>query len=223
LRFNWVDVSRISGNNPPNNTQSIGLDLAWDTRNDLINPVHGFYNLLKFDVAGLTGKRSEEFFKVVTDHRVHWKTGRLKWASALELGWGIPYGKTDSLPVQERFFGGGSQSVRGYKEGALRQIADTNRSGNISVIAHVAEVKVPLFWWVEAAAFVDAGYIWIRDNADPDVFNFKTLFSDLRWTVGPGIRINTPVAVLRFDTGFKLKKSKHENLAVIHLDIGNAF
>jgi outer membrane protein insertion porin family len=167
--------------------------------------------------------RSEEFFKVVTDHRVHWKTGSLKWASALELGWGIPYGKTDSLPVQERFFGGGSQSVRGYKEGALRQIADTNRSGNISVIAHVAEVKIPLFWWVEAAAFVDAGYIWIRDDDHPDVFNFNTFFRDLKWTAGPGIRINTPVAVLRLDVGFKLNKMRRENLAVIHLDIGNAF
>ncbi len=223
LRFKWVDVSRVSGNNAPNNTQSVGFDLAWDTRNDLINPVRGFYNLLKFEVAGLIGNRSEEFVKVTTDHRVHWETGKLKWASALELGWGIPYGKTDSLPVQERFFGGGSQSVRGYKEGALRKIADTNQSGNISVVAHVAEVKIPLFWWVEAALFVDAGYVWITDNDHPDVLNFNTFFKDLRWTAGPGIRINTPVAVLRFDTGFKLQKTKHENLVVIHLDIGNAF
>jgi outer membrane protein assembly factor BamA len=226
LRFKWEDISHfrnnINPNNTQNNTQSIGFDLAWDTRNDLINPIRGFYNLIKFEVAGLTGNRSEEFIKVITDHRVHWKTGKLKWASALELGWGIPYGKTDSLPGQERFYGGGSQSVRGYKEGALRHNSG-NLSGNISVVAHVAEVKVPLFWWIDAAAFVDAGWVWITDKDPPDVLNFNTFFRDLRWSAGPGIRINTPIVVLRFDTGFKLQKSRHENLAVIHLDIGNAF
>jgi outer membrane protein insertion porin family len=223
LRFKWEDISNFSNNINPNNTQSIGLDLAWDTRNDLLNPVRGFYNLIQFEVAGLTGDRSEEFVKVITDHRVYWETGKFKWASALELGWGIPYGKTDSLPMQERFYSGGSQSIRGYKEDALRRSDGKNLSGNISVVAHVAEVKIPLFWWVEAVAFVDAGYVWIRDNPHPDVFNFQTFFKDLKWTAGPGIRVNTPVAVLRFDTGFKLQKSKHENLAVIHLDIGNAF
>jgi outer membrane protein insertion porin family len=227
LRFKWEDISHfrnnINPNSTQNNTQSIGFDLAWDTRNDLLNPVRGFYNLIKFDVAGLTGNRSEEFVKVITDHRVHWKTGKLKWASALELGWGIPYGKTDSLPGQEQFFGGGSQSVRGFNEGALRRKDGHNLSGNISVVAHVAEVKVPLIWWIEGALFLDAGNVWITDNNQRDNLNFSTFFRDLRWSAGPGIRINTPIVVLRFDTGFKLQKTKRENLAVIHLDIGNAF
>ncbi|HEX2956746.1 MAG TPA: BamA/TamA family outer membrane protein [Chitinispirillaceae bacterium] len=225
LRFKWEDVSRISDSTKPkNNIQSVGLDLAWDTRNDLLNPVKGFYNLMKFEVAGLTGNRSEEFVKVTTDHRVYWKTGKLKWASALELGWGIPYGKTSVIPTQERFYGGGSQSVRGYREDAIRKYSDlTNASGNISLVAHVAEVKMPLFWWVEAAMFLDGGYIWIRDTDTPDKLNFQSVIRDLRWSAGPGIRINTPIAVLRLDAGFKLQKSRHENLVVIHFDIGNAF
>ncbi|MBN1604498.1 MAG: BamA/TamA family outer membrane protein [Chitinispirillaceae bacterium] len=220
LRFRWEDFLK---NVNANATQSIGLDLAWDTRNDLINPVRGFYNEFQFQVAGLSDKRSREFFKITTDHRVYWKTGKVRWASSLQLGWGEPYGKTDSLPLQERFYGGGSQSIRGFPESGLRHAAGDNLSGNVSVIAHLLEVKIPLFWWVEGALFADAGYIWIRDNEHPDPFSPETVIRDIRWSAGPGIRINTPVAVLRCDVGLKLNKKRREQLAVVHIDIGNSF
>jgi outer membrane protein insertion porin family len=220
LRFKWEDLSK---NVNANTTQSIGLDLAWDTRSDLINPVRGFYNQVQFQIAGLTDKRSKEFYKITTDHRLYWKTGKFRWASALQLGWGEPYGKTDSLPLQERFWGGGSQSIRGFPEDGLRHADGKNLSGNISVIAHLAEVKLPLFWWVEAAMFADAGYIWIRDSDHPDPVSLSAIIHDIRWSAGPGIRINTPIAVLRCDVGFKLDKKRREQLAVIHIDIGNSF
>lgn len=220
LRFRWEDLLK---NVNANATQSIGLDLAWDTRNDLINPVRGFYNEFKFQVAGLSDKRSREFFKIATDHRVFWKTGKVRWASSLQMGWGVPYGKTDSLPLQERFYGGGPQSIRGFPQNGLRHAAGDNLSGNVSVIAHLLEVKIPLFWWVEGALFADAGYIWIRDNDHPDPFSPETIIRDLRWSAGPGIRINTPVAVLRCDVGFKLDKKRREQMAVVHVDIGNSF
>jgi outer membrane protein assembly factor BamA len=223
LRLKWEDNSNLSDTTESNNIQSIELDLAWDTRNDLINPVRGFYNQIQIQAAGLTGDRSEEFVKVTTDHRVYWKTRNLKWASALQLSWGIPYGKTNSLPLQERFWGGGSQSVRGFDEGALRRFEGENIGGNVSVIAHLVEAKLPLFWWIEGALFADAGYIWITDNEQPDPINFQAIIKDLRWTAGPGIRINTPIAVLRCDVGFKLDKRKGEYPVAVHFDIGNSF
>ncbi len=220
LRFRWEDLLK---NVNANATQSVGLDLAWDTRNDLINPVRGFYNAFQFQVAGLTDKRSREFFKVTSDHRVFWKTENVRWASSLQLGWGVPYGKTDSLPLQDRFYGGGSQSIRGFPQNGLRHAEGENLSGNISIIAHLLEIKIPLFWWLEGAVFADAGYIWIRDNGNPDPFSLETAIRDIRWSAGPGIRINTPIAVLRCDVGFKLDKKRREQLAVVHVDIGNSF
>jgi outer membrane protein insertion porin family len=223
LRLKWEDNSNLSDTTESNNIQSIELDLAWDTRNDLINPVRGFYNQIQIQAAGLTGDRSEEFVKVTTDHRVYWKTRNLKWASALQLSWGIPYGKTNSLPLQARFWGGGSQSVRGFDEGALRRFEGENIGGNVSVIAHLVEAKLPLFWWIEGALFADAGYIWITDNEQPDPITFQAIIKDLRWTAGPGIRINTPIAVLRCDVGFKMDKRKNEYPVTFHFDIGNSF
>ena len=212
----WEDVLKQN----EKNTQSVGLGLTYDTRDDLISPQKGVYNLFQAEAAGLTGNNSNQFVKITNDSRLYWKIGKLRFGSGLKLGWVHPYGATDTVPTQERFFGGGPRSVRGFREGHLVEEAPgKSKSGNILLTANIVDFRFPLIWWFNGALFMDAGYVW-DDIAGESA---SALFRDLRWTAGPGIRLNTPIAVIRFDVGFKLDRLKGESLYELHLDVGQPF
>jgi outer membrane protein assembly factor BamA len=91
----------------------------------------------------------------------------------------------------------------------------------VLVTANLIDFRFPLFWWFNGALFADAGYVW----QDPeDIRDFAQVIRDVRWTAGPGLRINTPIAVIRFDVGFKLDWVRgSEDLWAFHFDIGQPF
>jgi outer membrane translocation and assembly module TamA len=86
-----------------------------------------------------------------------------------------------------------------------------------------SEVRVPVWGNLSLVLFGDAGNVW-----DPD---WTVDLGDLRYTVGPGIRYNTPIGPIRFDVGYQLNPI--EGLLVegrpearrfrLHFSIGQAF
>lgn len=216
--LNWEAVEIL----PEENTQSVGLDLIYDTRNDLIDPVRGGLNLFQLEIAGLTGFRSSQFLKVINDSRIFWNIRNLRFASGLKLGYARPFGATETVPTQERFFAGGPRSVRGFQEGHIRENPDgSSKSGTLQLIANIIDFRFPLFWWFQGALFLDAGYVWDED----EVLNtpFSELMGQVRWGTGLGLRLNTPIAVIRLDVGFKINRQPEERPYELHLDIGQAF
>jgi outer membrane protein insertion porin family len=87
-----------------------------------------------------------------------------------------------------------------------------------------AELRIPLTSSVQTALFLDAGNLWTQpDQIQP----FR-----LRYAVGSGLRISTPIGPLVFDYGFNLhsildelranpeKKRTWEDLGAFHFSIG---
>ncbi len=209
---------------PTNPTQSIGLSISHDKRNDLFNPTNGTLLLLQNQLAGLFDRSSNQFLKIEFDARLYNSyRSRLFFSSALRGGWVHPYGRSleSGVPVQEKFVSGGARSVRGFKENHLAvQSSGDPFTGNFYLVANVMDFRFPLFGWFEGALFLDAGYVW-RDLDEMDGIN--GLIDDLRWSAGPGLRINTPLMVVRTDVGFKLDKRDGERRWEIHLDLGQPF
>ena len=218
----WISSENLPREYPDKNTQSFGFDLTYDTRNDLLNPSTGIYNLCKAALAGITGMNSNQFTKLTNDTRFYWQSGRLRFASGLKLGWVRPYGKSAAVPLQDRFFAGGSRSVRGFKDNFLLTTMDSTmhaQSGTILATANLLEMRFPLFWWINGALFADAGILRNSgDSKSPD-----SIINEIRWTAGPGLRVDTPLAILRFDFGFKLNRRAGESLTQWHLDVGQSF
>lgn len=221
----WINTDNLPGEFPRNNTQSFGVDFTFDTRNDLLNPATGVYSLIKGEVAGLAGINSNQFVKFTADNRLYWKMGPFSCGSALKLGWANPYGKSTQVPIQDQFFAGGSRSVRGFKENFLSTYFDTTdsawhaKSGRAMLTANLLEVRFPILWWINGAVFADAGIL--HDNFL--AVTMPTLLKEISWTAGPGLRVNTPLAIIRFDLGFKLNKKPEESLTQWHLDVGQSF
>ena len=130
------------------------------------------------------------------------------------LGIAFPYGNSDILPYEKRYFSGGANSVRGWSvrelgpgsfRGSDGLIDFINQTGDIKLDLNV-EYRSHLFWKLDGAAFIDAGNIWtIRDYKDQPggQFRFSDFWRDIAVSYGLGLRLNFNYFILRFDGGMK--------------------
>jgi len=230
-------------------TRRVGLSVERDTRVDPFDPKGGSDLIGNMAVAGgvLSGSaRFTKFSGSVTTYRPI----RHRYTLALRFqgGYVNPFGhygarsdtlhELDLIPLEDRFETGGASSVRGYFENEIgyRRVTPDSaalRGGEVLLLASV-EARFPLFWILRGAVFMDAGNVWER----PQDITLQRLFtvvgpgagySDMRYSVGGGIRIGTPVGPIRFDYGWKLRRSKPEERdlsatrGTFHFSLGQAF
>lgn len=130
------------------------------------------------------------------------------------LGLAIPYGNSNILPYEKRYFSGGANSVRGWSvrelgpgtyKGKDGRIDFINQTGNFKLDLSL-EYRTYLFWKFYGAAFIDAGNIWnTRNYLDQPGGKFEPLkfYRQIAVAYGLGIRINLDYFILRFDGGMK--------------------
>jgi outer membrane protein assembly factor BamA len=94
----------------------------------------------------------------------------------------------------DRFQAGGATTVRGYAEnslGARDTFGDVLGGDQLLILNQ--ELRFPIYRWLRGVAFVDAG------NAFSELEPFA--FRDLAVGYGAGLRLNSPIGVLRLDFG----------------------
>jgi outer membrane protein assembly complex protein YaeT len=128
------------------------------------------------------------------------------------------------LPVSQRFFAGGSTTVRGFQQDRLGvpEIINVNglSLGGNGVVILNAELRrtVSKLFGHELAVvgFLDGGNVFAR-ALDIDL-------GRIRRTAGFGARWNSPLGPVRLDLGFKLnRETSTERAWEYHLSIGEAF
>ena len=135
---------------------------------------------------------------------------------ALHFGLGIayPYGNSNILPYEKRYFSGGANSVRGWSVRSLGPGSFRGTDGNIDFINQTGDIKLDmnvelrmrLFWKFDGAVFIDAGNIWsLRDYKEQPggQFRWDTCWEQIAVAYGMGIRLNLNYFLLRFDAGMK--------------------
>ncbi len=196
------------------NVISLGLSNAIDYRNNPAIPTQGFIfsSVLDValpgvgDVAYLKGTARYSFFLPVTD-RSH-------------LAFGIRVGGITSiegeLPINEKLFNGGSESVRSFQE---LQLGPKDKNGYpIGGEAHSifnVEYTFPIAGDLKGAVFLDAG------NVTPKAADFGS--DDMRYGVGAGLRYNLPVGAIRLDYGVNPDPRADEDFGAFHFAIGVVF
>jgi translocation and assembly module TamA len=224
-RFRYENVLSLSASSPEDlpatipakDTRSIGLAMTYDRRSGITVPTRGYHGMVSTELAGIFGASSNQFVKVLIGGGGYFDIRKtVVVGSGLRAGWVGPYGAAQGVPPQEKFFAGGPRSVRGYGYHQLViDDAGNPRGGTVLVTAHVVEVRFPLPWWLYGAVFFDAGYVW----SDFDAVAFK----DLRYGAGPGLRVDTPIGLIRLDLGIKLRRREDESRVEFYLDVGEAF
>jgi outer membrane protein assembly factor BamA len=137
---------------------------------------------------------------------------RNNWVYRIYAGVGYPIGRSDVLPFEKMYYGGGPSGVRGWKTGELGPGSDNcdtvsyaSKLGDIKLEGNV-EYRFKLFWKLEGAWFVDAGNVWLINETRPGTgFRFNRFYKEIAVGTGLGARFDFSFLIIRLDMGFKLR------------------
>jgi outer membrane protein insertion porin family len=219
-------------------TSAVTPGITYDSRDHFFAPTEGTKSAFSVKTAGLGG--DSRFIK--TDLSARWHYPLLKdprWggnyvlALGGQLGYGIGFaGQRETndmtLPLFERYFLGGINSVRGFQDRSLGPrektcftnsdtgVVDCSKSdvigGDTAAVANV-ELLFPIVeqYGLRGVAFFDMG------NAFTNGINF----GDMRRSVGAGVRWMSPFGPLRVELGFPLNKKPDDETSVLGFSIGS--
>lgn len=189
-----------------NNLSLVGLTLTRDTRDNVFNPTKGLYLSGGLDVAGGPFAGDKDFYRLTgkASYNIPLKYQRAVLEFRLRTGIMNDYGDSASVPIYERFFAGGSRTIRGYDERKVGPLdtAVNDPVGGESMIVGNVELTVPVLDFMKVAAFYDTGNVW-PEMKDIGSGGFKS-------GVGMGLRFKTPIGPINLDYGYPLNDEPGE-------------
>jgi outer membrane protein assembly factor BamA len=197
---------------------SVALAGSYDSRDSLFLPTRGHSVKLSFELGDEAIGSELDFSRVKLTHASFFDL-RPGTVVGLSYRTGViaPLEDTDTIPIQERFFNGGENTVRSFREKELGPVDSAGEplGGEVfNVIS--AELRQRLRGNFEAAAFYDTG------NVDPDADDFLR-FRDFRHGLGLGLRYLLPIGPLRLDAAWNPDRRADEEEWVAHFSVGASF
>ena len=213
---------RLSRTTQLGETQTFGLlsipgELAWDRRNDLLDPTRGWQILLKAEPFADTLDMNVSFFKIyggVSAYAPLMSDDRLVLAARGGLG-SIVGEANRNIPADQRFYAGGGGSIRGYAYQSIGPEENGVVIGGRSIIESSLELRMRMRNNFGLTAFLDGGQVFTDSS-----LQFKNEFS---WGAGLGFRYYTDFAPIRLDVAFPLNKRDRDDIFQIYVSIGQAF
>lgn len=170
-----------------------------------------------------------QYAKIENDLRFYHKFNeKTSFASRFIAGAAIPYGNSEHIPFSRQFFVGGSNSIRAFRARTLGpgsydpRTPETDRAlfdqaGDVKLELN-AEYRANLYKFLNVAAFVDAGNIWlINDDIDDKGVNTrpggkfsKDFLTEIAVGAGVGLRLDFSILVLRLDLAMPLRVPYYE-------------
>lgn len=191
-----ADLRSEVGTNLINSTS---LSMTRDTRDSKFSPRRGTVLFASAENAGgvLGGDKS---FTKYTFGSSFYFTQFEKLVLELRFLTGVvqPYDDTAKVPIYERFYAGGANTIRGYRErrvGPRDLVTNDPLGGEAMLIANV-EYTFPIVDVIKGAVFYDVGNVW-ADQEDYGEGKFRS-------GVGVGVRVKTPIGPIKIDYGYPL-------------------
>ncbi len=128
---------------------------------------------------------------------------------------------TNNVPITERFFGGGSSTFRGTRNdklGSLDKETAEPYGGNSLFLVNL-EATFPVY----IIPMEDLYYSVFLDLGN--IYRFASEFSlgNLQKAIGIGLRIKSPIGLLRFDIAYNIERRENVSPIALHIGIGNVF
>lgn len=231
-------------------TSSVRLWMQYDSRNDRMFPTRGQFHLLSVEVADQYLASEIDYVRVSGYARFY----RPIWGPfifRLNAESGLIFSRrAEGVPIYERYFLGGIQSIRGFRLFSLGpriQIQSALEPGSFLIpfsvganwqlilnseieflILPAVQIKGVIFFDMGNGYNLEAKYCTSQAATAglPDVYNpcvrYPT-FQNLRYSVGFGFRWFSPIGPLRFEWGIPLNRQTGEDPIVFEFTIGNFF
>jgi outer membrane protein insertion porin family len=215
-----------------NLVSSITPRVSRNTLNHAFDPTAGSFQDLGVELAGLGG---EQFVKVEARERWYYTFLRSKAlgdftysiGAALGYGFGDAGLEGNELPLFERYFPGGINSIRGFETRTLGprevrknifgQVVDTTPIGGSQQVIINNEVIFPLVQGIglKGVVFVDAGNAYSAEDG--------ITIDETRVAAGAGIRWLSPLGPFRIELGKPLVTKKFDEESLVLFSFGGPF
>jgi len=179
---------------------SFEINLRIDKSDNVLYPTQGLIYLGQFNRTGGILGGNRDFVKLdfgIRAYKSIYKdiilATRIKYG--MIVGWNADY--HDYL--YDKFYLGGSNSLRGWDMLSYRTDSNNLPLGDIIRIMNNWEIRFPLFWILGGEVFVDGGHIY--DSYDSISLN------KLSWNSGFGVTLATPLGPVRLDAAHPLEKN----------------
>jgi outer membrane protein assembly factor BamA len=187
------------------------------TLDDRYYPRKGTFHSLEWDVAAKRMASNYSFNRITWQSRGYWTPGNFfTFMARTKVGWIESYGKTSMVPYFERFFCGGSSTIRGYRSRKVGpKDSDNLPLGGDFLWVNNFEARFPIFKKLTGACFFDAGSLWQDTGA--------LHWNDMRYGTGVGLRYISPWGIIRADYGIRLRHDSSQPRSAYYLSFGMPF
>ncbi len=217
---NVSDAAKLVLDEPERTTRLslLGVQFIRDRRDDPLQPTRGIRLRLNTDLSPTLLGSDISFLRLGGEVRAYYPIGGTVLAGRLTVGVIQPFGtsRANDIPLTQRYFAGGGDSVRGYRYQHLGpRDASDDPLGGTTLVTSSLEWRFPVWRDFGGVAFVDMGEVGLEP--------FDLRGDELRIAAGGGLRYTTPVGPIRLDVGVPLNRPDDSSSYRIHLSIGHAF
>ncbi len=203
------------------NISSLVATPSYDSRDDVFVPHKGSFLQVSVEYSSSVTGSQLDFVRSRWTATHFFPIGP---RNVLGISWrgGIiaPFATTDTIPLQERFFNGGENTVRAFREDELGPL-DANGAPLGGEGFNVASIELRRQLFVDHPNF-EVGFFVDVGNVEPLSNEFWS-FDGIRWGPGVGLRYLLPVGPIRVDLGFNPDTQDDESPLVLHVSVGMSF
>lgn len=218
VQLDILNVAGVPTDNPEDSyykKSGIVLGGIYTTADPLLDPVQGQVVSLNIKTNGLLKTSNLPFLRLLGEYKsyIGLKNGVIL---ALKVKAGSIYRTDDQLfiPADERFYAGGSYSVRGWQRSELGpKNEDGVPVGGKSLLEGSIEFRLNIGKMIIFNLFTDAGNVW------EEAFTYK--INELRYAAGAGVKVKTPIGPAGIDIARPV--FGEEKKWQFHISIGHSF
>ena len=182
---------------------SLLLGAQFDNRDNVFVPTKGFVLGASLENTGGFLMGDKNFMKGYMWSNFYYSPiNKIVLEFSARAGLGNSYGDTEKVPIYERFYAGGANTIRGYEERKVgpRDPASNDPTGGEATLVGNVELTFPIYEkLIKGAVFYDIGNVWgrIEDFAQ----------GGYKQGAGVGVRVKTPIGPIRLDWGYPLSEN----------------
>lgn len=189
---------------------SLYPSITYDTRNSYFNPTRGKYARWQVEGGYASGENADYFSNTTLELRTYHRGFFKKNTFAYRAVFGI---QSDGTKESQRYWIGGSSTLRGYDGGEFR--------GKRKFTASI-ENRTEFNDVLGGVLFFDFGRAWDYDGIDRGYTRDEKMPNDIAMAAGVGLRINTPMGPLRFDFGWPIGDEEASGMQ-FYFNMGQSF